>query len=165
MDTQSNQLQTTEASSATFRNRETVILWLIVPVLILFCAGCCWLFSFLWQKFGCYDYGDNKLLSPVGQYQDVIFRSDCGGAPAPDAHEVSILRTGQKLYHFQRGNVFIGSYGCDYLKVKWISNGQLKVWYGIARNVAGRTILPALMRKERDGTSIDYQLEPNCPPQ
>ena len=164
VDAQSNQSQMAKANSNAPKNRKTVSLWLTAPVLVLIiCAGCFLIWwNFLWPNFGCYDYRENRLTSPNGQHQAVTFLSDCGGAPASDAPEVSILRTGQKLYHFQRGNVFIGSYGCSYLKVKWITDNQLEVWYGIGQDVAGRTILPISMKTEKDDISIIYQLEPTC---
>ena len=98
----------------------------------------------------------NKIPSPDGRYQAIVFTKDCGGGASAFTPYVSIFKPGEKLHNYQVGNVFIGGSGEYFVKAKWITDNHLVIWYKIGKDSLNRDILPTLMVTHKYDTLIEY---------
>jgi hypothetical protein len=125
---------------------------LSILVIVLICGGCCISSDYVfWRAFICGNSFENRITSPNGKYQAVTFLRDCGATTA-FTPQVSIFKSGDKLHRYQEGNVFVGSYEETFVKVKWITDTHLVVWYTVYQNYQ-----PTLMITNKDGILIEYK--------
>lgn len=127
-------------------------------IIVLLCGGAYSAFTPLFFFFNCKIVKEDRFPSPNGRYEAVTFVKDCGGAASAFTPYVSILATGDKLHSYETGNVFVGSGGAYYIKVKWLTDTDLQVWYTLARDTLGRYAQPTRMLHEQNGITITYHL-------
>jgi hypothetical protein len=147
--------QYAEKETTTPLRKEILQSIIAILILALICAGCYlssdYISSFFWQTFLCGNSFENRIASPDGRYQAVTFLRDCG-ATTGYTPQVSIFKPDDKLHRYQEGNIFVGSYEETFVKVKWITDTHLVIWYTVSQNN-----LPTQMITNKDGIMIEYK--------